>query len=83
MTNREIAIRIEDVIHYQGNEQQTRRQWDNLLNELLGDPTGRELKAVQLERKADFWKNDRRPEAPEHEAYWRGLAEKVRGGDIL
>lgn len=78
MTNTEIARRIEIGRQYQGNPDQVRRWFEDLQNELLGDPSGMELQAMRHDMTAEFWSKDKREMAPRQEAYWRKLAAEAR-----
>ncbi len=77
MTNFDVVLRIENMFDAQMDEAQMYNALTALESELLGDASGRRLKALRAERTADFWKRDKRPEAPQMEAYFRSQAKQI------
>lgn len=78
MTNREVAIRIEELFDAQPNSGALHDALEKLQDELLGDPTGHERQAITYERYAGYWAGSGRPEAIEQAAHFRKMAANER-----
>lgn len=72
-----LVNRLEDLRDGQYNISEFLHRLEAIENDLLCDPTGITLKAMRYDRTADFWAHDRRPEAPQDEAYWRKKADEM------
>jgi len=77
MTATEVVQRIEDMFESQLETSDMYTALSKLQNELLGDPSGRKLKKLRTQRTADFWKRDKRAEAPEQARYWQKKADEL------
>ena len=78
MTPLDIVLRIESMRDAQLGPSDMLDALSLLEDELLGDPSGKSLKALRYERTAQFWDRDTRPQAPESAAYWRKKAAEAR-----